>query len=157
MCPIDYIPRTRELYAGFSPYRCVVNEDVPWAPLNKPLNRCRLALMSSGGVHHRDQQPFHSKDDTSYREIAKDVSADDLRISHFGYRTEDAKRDPNCVFPIERLRELEAEGTIGELADPAYTAMGGVYSARRVREELAPRIVAEILHSGADILYLVPA
>ena len=113
--------------------------------------------MSSGGVHNRDQRPFHSKDDTSYREIAKDVSVDDLRISHFGYLTEDAKRDPNCVFPIERLRELEAEGIIGELADPAYTAMGGVYSARRVREDLAPRIVERILQSRADILYLVPA
>ena len=84
-------------------------------------------------------------------------SVDDLRISHFGYLTEDAKMDPNCVFPIERLRELEAEGIIGELADPAYTAMGGVYSARRVREDLAPRIVERILQSRADILYLVPA
>ena len=157
MAPISYIQRTQVMYAAYKPYRWVVNEDVPWIPLGKPLRRCKVALISSGGVHHKDQLPFHSRDDTSYREIPRDVDVGDLRISHFGYLTEDAQKDPNCVFPIERMRELEGEGTIGELADPAYTMMGGIYSARRVKQELAPRILDRLISNQVDLLYLVPA
>ena len=157
MSPVAYIPRTRELYADYPPYKWVVNEDVPWTPLTKPLSRCKVALISSGGVHLKDQAPFHTKDDTSYREIPKAARMEDLEITHFAYRTEDARKDPNCVFPLERLREMEAEGVIGELADPAYGFVGGIYSHRRVREELAPRIVEALTENMVDLLYLVPA
>lgn len=157
MSPIAYIPRTREMYPNHTPYRWVVNADVPWTPLAKPLNQCKVALITSGGVHHKDQEPFHTRDDTSHREIPKRVAVEDLRISHFGYRTEDAVKDPNCVFPIERMRELEAEGTIGQLADPAYSFMGGIYSTRRVQEEVAPRFVQMLKDNNVDVFYLVPA
>ena len=157
MALIDYIPRTREMYPGYLPYRWVVNEDVPWTPLKKPLKHCKVALIGSGGVYHKDQPPFHTRDDVSYREISKDVAVEELLVSHFGYRTEDAKADPNCVFPIERLRELEAEGVFGELADPAYSFMGGVYSARKVTEDLAPALIGEVQENGVDVLFLVPA
>jgi D-proline reductase (dithiol) PrdB len=80
-----------------------------------------------------------------------------LSIWHFGYPTRDAERDPNCVFPLERLRELEARGVIGELADPAFSFMGGIYSARKVRDELAPQILSELKLAHADALFLVPA
>jgi D-proline reductase (dithiol) PrdB len=157
MAPIEYIPRTRALYSSFEPYRWVVNEDIPWTPLTKPLNKCRVALASSAGVYHKDQIPFHTKDDTSLRQISKDVAVEDLRIAHFGYRTDDAKKDPNCVFPIERMRELEAEGFFGELAERAYSFMGGIYSARRVRVQLAPRFVELLFGAQVDLLYIVPA
>jgi D-proline reductase (dithiol) PrdB len=55
------------------------------------------------------------------------------------------------------LRELESRGTIGELSDPAFSFMGGIYSARKVREELAPQILDELKRAHADVLYLVPA
>lgn len=157
MSPIDYIPRTREMYADYPPYRWVVNQDVPWTALTKPLSECRVALINSGGVYHKDQLAFHTRDDTSFREIPRDVAVEDLRIAHFGYRTEDARKDPNCVFPVERMRELENEGVIGEFTDPAYSFMGGIYSARRVREELAPRLVERMKRDQVDVFYLVPA
>jgi len=55
------------------------------------------------------------------------------------------------------MRELEADGTISELADPAYSFMGGIYSARKVREELAPRLADELQTARIDAFYLVPA
>ena len=55
------------------------------------------------------------------------------------------------------MRELEADGMIGELADPAYSFMGGIYSARKVREELAPKIADELKKAHIDAFYLVPA
>ena len=155
--PVAYIPRTRELYSSYSPYQWVVNEGAPpWTPLAKPLNQCKLALMGSGGLLYRDQPRFH-REDTSYRLIPKHATQDDLDVWHFGYRIADAAADHNCVFPLRPLRELEAEGVIGEFADPAYSFMGGIYSARKVRDELAPRIVSELKQAHVDAFYLVPA
>ncbi len=155
--PVDYIPRTKELYKNFAPYRWVVNEDTPpWTPLKKPLSQCKVALISSGGILYRDQPRFH-REDATYREIPKNATQAELDIWHFGYRTADAESDHNCVFPLARMREFEAEGVIGELADPAYSFMGGIYSSRKVREELAPRLADELKRAHVDAFYLVPA
>jgi len=155
--PVEYIPRTRELYSGYSPYRWVENKDVPpWTPLKKPIAQCKVALMTSGGMLYRDQPRFH-REDATYRAIPKDATQADLSVWHFGYRTADAEADHNCVFPLARMRELEADGTIDELSDPAYSFMGGVYSARKVRDELAPRIADELKKARIDVFYLVPA
>ncbi len=153
---VAYIPRTRELYSDFKPYQWVVNETVPWTPLRKPISQSKIALMSSGGIMYRDQPRFH-REDASYRRIPKSAAREDLYIWHFGYPTADAEKDPNCVFPLERMRELEAAHVIGELSDPAFSFMGGVYSARKVRDELAPQIVDELKHAQVDAFYLVPA
>ncbi|MGH7949043.1 MAG: glycine/sarcosine/betaine reductase selenoprotein B family protein [Candidatus Binataceae bacterium] len=154
--PIEYIPRTRDLYSDFIPYRWVVNETVPFTPLRKPIRDCKVALMSSGGILYRDQPRFH-REDASYRRIPKSARRDELGVWHFGYPTTDAKTDPNCVFPLERMRELETEGVIRELSDPAFSFMGGIYSTRKVRDELAPRIVDELRKAHVDAFYLVPA
>jgi D-proline reductase (dithiol) PrdB len=154
--PIDYIPRTRELYRDFAPYRWVFNDDAPWTELRKPLAKCRVALIGSGGILYRNQPRFRSED-TSYRQIPKQARREDLSIWHFGYPTADAMRDPNCIFPLERLRELEAEGVIGELAEIAFSFMGGIYSSRRVKQDLAPRIIEELRDMRVEAFFLVPA
>lgn len=157
MPPIDYIPRTTEMYAPHPPYRWVVSEGVPWRPLTRPAAECRVALITSGGIHLTSQKPFHMRDDTSIREIPADARRSDLTVSHFGYITDDALTDPNCVFPLERMRELDEEGVIGSLSDPAYSFMGGIYSSRRVREELCPDLVTRLVRDDVDLALLVPA
>ena len=152
--PISYIPRTRERYADYPPYRWVVNTDAPWTPLPKPIKECRVALVSSGGFYLKTQRPFE-ENDTSYRKIPRDTEGADLRIYHHGYRDADADRDPNCVFPLERMRELEAAGVIGALVDPALSFVT-IYSARKELEERAPKIVAELKAAGAEAALLVP-
>lgn len=157
--PIDYIPRTRELYDPLPPYRWTDNRglEVPWTALTKPLARCRVALGSSGGVYVAGQQPFHFKDDVSIRVVASGTPSSQLKIAHFGYPTHDAELDPNCVFPIDRMRELAADGTIGELSPRAFTWMGGIYSQRRVTEELIPELVSKVKEDDVDLFYIVPA
>ena len=94
--PVAYIPRTRELYNAYTPYRWVMNEEPPpWTPLKKPLAECKVAMMSSGGVLYRDQPRFH-REDTSYRLIPKNARRDELTVWHFGYPTKDAEKDPNA-------------------------------------------------------------
>ncbi len=155
---VPYIERTRRLYARQAPYRWVESDrEPPWAPITRPLAELRVALIASGGVHRDDQEPFHFRNDTSHREIPVDTPLERQRVSHFGYDTRDASRDPGCVLPLRALRELAAEGVIGSLVDPALSFMGGIYSARRVSEELATRFRDFVLREEVDLAYLVPA
>jgi D-proline reductase (dithiol) PrdB len=121
------------------------------------LEELRIALIGSGGIHRDDQEPFHFHNDTTHREIPIETPTARLRVSHFGYDVRDAARDAGCVFPLRALRELAAEGEVGDVVSPALSFMGGIYSARRVREELAPRFRDFVLRQEADLAYLVPA
>ena len=157
--PVPYMQRIAEKYArlGYPGYNWVHSETPPpWQPLSKPLSACRLGLIASGGIYVAGQVAFHYKDDTTYRLIPTDVQSTDLRTTHFAYDLTDSRRDPNVVFPIDPLRQLVREGVIGELAAHALTFMGGIYSARRVRDELAPQLKDCVLAQQIDVLLLVP-
>ncbi len=159
MGPVEYIARIRDNYArlGYKPYNWVVNTDAPpWARLSKPLSRCRLGLAASGGIDRVGQIAFHYKDDTSVRDIPTDVDPKDLRATHFAYDLSDARTDPNVVFPIDPLRRLVREGVLGGLAARFHTFMGGIYSARRVAEQLAPELLARFREDAVDAVLLVP-
>ena len=157
--PVEYITRIEEKYtqSGYALYQWVKNDDSPpWQPLRRPLTTCRLGLIASGGIYVTGQVAFHYKDDVSFRAIPQDVKTTDLRVTHFAYDFTDARQDPNVVFPIDTLRGLASEGVIGALADHAFTFMGGIYSARRVREELAPQLTAAMQAEQVDAVLLVP-
>jgi D-proline reductase (dithiol) PrdB len=157
--PVEYIQRITDNYAklGYKAYQWVKNTDQPpWQPLRKPLSRCRVGLIASGGIYVTGQVAFHFKDDASFREIPTDVRTSDLRTAHFAYDQTDARRDPNVVFPIDTLRRLVKEGFIGSLTEHAFTFMGGIYSSRKVRDELAPQLTERLLAEKADIALLVP-
>lgn len=157
--PVAYIEwnRLRSQTLGTSPYDWVVNSAPPtWQPLPKPLSECRLAMVATGGIYVAGQVAFHYQDDTSYRMIPADVRTEDLRATHFAYPLTDARQDINVVFPIDPLRRLVREGVIGELSPRAYAFMGGIYSARRLRSELMPRITAHLLEDAVDAALFVP-
>jgi D-proline reductase (dithiol) PrdB len=151
--PIAYIPRTRERYWKFPPYRWAVNHEAPWTPLGKPIRECRVGLVSSGGFYV-DGQPAFVDNDPSFRLVPMDTPRTDLRIFHHGYRDNDADRDPNCVLPIERLRELAAAGEVGGVAEAAVSFLFS-YTPRRDLER-APRIVEELRRMKVDAALCVP-
>jgi len=157
--PVEYIKNITDNYVklGYKAYQWVHSvTPPPWQPLQKPLSECRLGLIASGGIYVTGQVAFHFKDDTSFRAIPTDVETSDLRTAHFGYDQTDARRDPNVVFPIDTLRRLVKEGFIGSLTEHAYSFMGGIYSSRRVQDQLAPQLTERLISEKADIALLVP-
>ncbi len=157
--PIDYIPRITAQYSGlgYGEYQWLhSDEPSEWTPVQRPLRESRLGLIATGGIYASGQTAFHYKDDTTYRAIPTDVGTPDLRATHFAYDLTDARDDINVVFPIDALRTLVAQGEIGELGPSAYTLMGGIYSMRRVREELIPQLVQRCLEDELDVVLLVP-
>ncbi len=157
--PVGYIPRITAQYSGlgYGEYRWLHSEEPPaWVPLEKPMAESRLGLIATGGIYVEGQTAFHFKDDTTYRAVPTDVDTDLLRATHFAYDLTDARRDINVVFPIDTLRDMVVEGTVGELGPHAYTLMGGIYSTRRVVEELIPALVDRCLADELDVVLLVP-
>lgn len=157
--PVRYIDRTKAQYdaLGYGSYNWAHNEDPPaMATLPKPLADIRLGLIASGGIYAEGQTAFTFKDDLTYRAIPNDTAAADLRATHFAYDLTDARRDINVVFPIDALRAMVTDGEIGELAPDLLTCMGGIYSQRRVREELGPALVERCRRDEIEAVLLVP-
>ena len=154
--PVAYIEQVRKFYAEQPPYQWSTYETSPLTPLGKPLSRCRIGLLSSSGIYRKDQSPFEDvKNDLTWREISTDVDPADLRISHFSKNAK-AVTDVNTVFPFQRLRELAAEGFIGELASPAFTFMGRIFMRSRLQKEMAPALLERLRALAVDAVLLVP-
>lgn len=158
--PVRYMTSIRDRYAklGYAPYRWYHAEDPPpFRPLEIPISDARLGMLSTAGTYVAGQVAYFYKDDTSTRRIGKDTPTAELRFSHVTENyLPDARRDPNCVFPLEHLRALEAEGAIGELAEDVFSCMGGIYSERRVREDLLPEMLATFQAQKIDAALLLP-
>jgi D-proline reductase (dithiol) PrdB len=131
---------------------------VPFTPLDRELSKATVALVTAAGVHRRDQAPFNIADelgDLSFRVIGGDARTADLMVTHHHYDHSDADQDLNVVFPLELLRELQAEGFIGEVAREHVGYMGYTMQLRRMYEETAPAIAEQIdKKSRADIVVL---
>ena len=158
--PVSYIRQTRDLYdsLGYEPYKWFEADAAPrFVKPAKPLSECRLGLVSTAGTYVAGQVAYYYKDDTSIRAISNNTPVADLRFSHVTENyLEDARQDPCSVFPIEALRKLASEGAIGDLADNYFSCMGGIYSQRRVMEELAPSLEAALTNEQVDVLLMVP-
>jgi D-proline reductase (dithiol) PrdB len=154
-CP----PLGRRFLAGYRPRLSV--GAIPWTPLRKPLAACRLALVTTAGVHHPGQHPFDMGDpdgDPSYRVLDGATITADYRITHDYYDHRDADRDLNVVLPLARLREFVQQGGVGCLADNHYSFMGHIVGRHlpTLLEQSAPQVARLLAAEGVDIVLLTP-
>ena len=124
--------------------------------------QCRLALITTGGVHLNSQPPFNMKDpagDPSFREIPADIAVRELVITHDYYDHSDADIDVNVVFPIERVKDLKRSGDVGTVNDRHFSFMGHITGRHleTLLNETAPRVAAELKKDDVDIVILTPA
>ena len=133
---------------------------VPLARVGKPLSECKLVFVSTSGVQPKGSMPFdtvHPVGDYSFRRVPSTSRVEDLEIHQLKYPTAGANRDLNVIFPIERLRELAAEGVVGGLAENFYTFIGYNMDPERLERTLAEDIATAIAEEGADIALAAPA
>lgn len=121
-----YPALSRYFIESYKPWE---SDAVPWSPVSKLLSESKIAIVTTSGVHYKDQQPFDMTDkdgDPTYRILNSSRSTSDLMITHDYYDHRDADRDINIVFPIDRLMEFQNEQLIGKLADTHYSFMGHI-------------------------------
>jgi len=159
---IAYVNCLNEKYrrAGFPPYRWSTHNDSPFVGLDKPLKKNRISLISSAGIFLDGQEPFDpwAVNDLSLRIIPKETAPERLRLHHNYFDHRDALKDLNCVFPIQRLRELERSGNIAEMSSSAITlGMGRLYQRTALQRQTVPRIIRVLKREKADAALLVAA
>ena len=120
-----------------------------------PLSERRVAIVSSAALIHRGDKPFPFGSG-EYRAVPSDWSNNDILVSHVSINFDRAgfQRDLNVVYPIDRLRELAAEGVIGSVAATHYTVMGSTDPAAMV--ESADGIAAALLADRCNAVVLAP-
>ncbi len=129
----------------------------PFVRATKPLNRCRLALVTTGGVHLPEQPRFDIDDplgDCSAREIP--AGATELTWTHAYYRP-DEDADLDAVFPLWTMRGLVREGAVGELNRRHFSFMGAIHDPGPLVEETAPEVTAKLAEDGVDAVLLTPS
>jgi D-proline reductase (dithiol) PrdB len=148
-----------KLIASFKPLAFVKS---PWTPVTKPLNESKIAVVTTAGLHHREQPAFNMADsygDPTYRILDAASIETDYTITHDYYDHRDADKDINIVFPITRLKEMAAAGCIGAVAERHISFMGHIdgHHIDTLKIQTAPQ-VAKILGEGeVDVVLLTPA
>ena len=133
---------------------CPTYDDTPLLA-GKPLAARRVAIVSTAGLHRLGDRPFQPGDG-SYRVIAADTPANELVMSHISVNFDRTgfQQDLNVVFPIDRLRELAAEGSVGSMASVHYSFMGAFPPA--AAEPHAKHLAGLLKSDKVDAVLLVP-
>lgn len=125
-----------------------------WTPVTMELKDMKIALATAAGVHMKSDDRFNLAGDFSYREIPGDAPVSDMMVSHGGYDNGDVNKDINCMFPIDRLRELAEEGFIKAVAPTHFGFMGGGGNQDKFTNETGPQIAAKLKEEGVDAVLL---
>ena len=126
---------------------------VPFTPFRGPLEEASVMLVSTAGVHHKDDPPFVTDGDTSFRAIPGDARAADLRVADVHYDHGCIDADLNCVFPIDRLYELAEERRIRAVAERHFS-LGFTQALRQLRDDTIPKLVREIERARPEAVLL---
>jgi D-proline reductase (dithiol) PrdB len=133
----------------------------PCAPLPKPLSQCRVALVTTAGLHTPEQAGFdHSLKggDSSFREIPNEVAIQSLIESHKSdaFDHSGVEADRNLVFPLDRFKELIAPGVVGELNHRHFSFMGSIITPGTLIDETAPQVAQLLQSDKVDVAFLTP-
>ena len=132
--------------------------NTPVAPLSKPLNKSKAALITTGGLHLKTDEPFdlNIRDgDSSFRMIHVNTKKDDLHIAHKWYNHKFINTDLNCVFPIDRMNEYVRKKEIQSLSEEHYSFMGHIYDTGPLADN-SEQVGKRLKEHGVDIAFLTP-
>jgi D-proline reductase (dithiol) PrdB len=126
----------------------------PFVP-GPPLAARRVAMVTSAALHRRGEAPF-PPGSAELRVLPASLPPADIVMSHVSINFDRAawSRDINVAYPIDRLRDLAADGTIGSVADAHYSVMGSTDP--RAMGEAADTMAAAMHAEGVNAVLLCP-
>lgn len=144
----------KHLLAKISEYAVFTGN--PWA-LGPVLSKRRIAIVTTSGIHRRGDITFgEGVNAVDYRVIPKSTKHDELVMSHLSVNFDRSgfHQDVNIVFPIDRLMELAADGTIGSVAEYHYSFMGA--APPKSLEPRARQLAVLLKQDNVDSVLLTP-
>ena len=138
--------------------------EIPWTPLKKPVSETVFSLMTSAGINMIADPDFDMQrekeeptwGDPSYRRISRSATEADIHVNHLHVNTDYIKQDMNVTLPLQRFKELEADGVVGALAPTSYSYYGYQTDPTVLLEETMPRVVADMQKEGVEAVFLTP-
>ena len=127
----------------------------PWIT-PKPLTESRVAIVSTAGMHRRDDAPF-TLGAVDYRIVPGDAGFDDMVVSHISTNFDRSafQKDPNIAFPLDRLREMAESDEIGSVAKWHYSFMGAM-PVPTMFEDTGTEVGRLLAADDVDVVLLVP-
>ena len=134
-----------------------VNDDAPYTRLPRALAACRLAIVTTAGLHRRGDRPF-GPGEQGYRVIPGDLPSIEIIQSHtsLGFDRVPIMRDINISFPIDRLRELTSRGALGGLGPNHYSFMGAQRDLAGIQTTTGPEVGRRLLAEGVQVALITP-
>ena len=128
----------------------------PWVSPDRALGERRFALVTTAGVHRRGDEGF-AINDATYRLLPAELDAGELVMSHSSVNFDRSGffDDLNVVLPVDRFRELEADGTIAGLSGEHVSFMGAGLMPEAY-ERPARSLAKALLEGGTDTVFLTP-
>ena len=152
---VSYIDRSREYYVaqGYSqPYAWAHHQDVPFAPLPKPLSQCRVGLVTTAG--REDIEGASQGRNREFYAMSADPAPSGIYTAHLFWDKKATHTDDLGSFlPLNRLAEVAAEGRIGSVSPRFYGAPTD-YSQGRTVNVVAPQILEWCRQDGVDAVLL---
>src|SRR3974390_3443153 len=152
MAPLEDIPQpTRDAVATAA---CPSFDTTPFVS-GLPLAARRVAVVSSAALIKRGDAPFPFGS-AEVQFLPDNVPLNDLLISHVSINFDRSgyQRDINTVYPVERLRDLAAQGIVGSVAATHYTVMGSTDPS--TMEGSADQISGQLREERVDAVLLTP-
>lgn len=155
---VSYIDKSREYYQaqGFEhAYRWAAFDEIPFSRLSKPVAESRVAVVTTSFLHHHDSAwGAPATDKVVYHHPVADAPeamfTDDLSWDKQETNTDDRE----SFLPLDTLRGLADDGTIGSLND-RFFGVPTEYSQRKTGLD-ADQIAQWCADDGVDIALLVP-
>jgi betaine reductase len=124
------------------------------APPLSDLSSALIALVTDGGLVAEDNpENMAPGRPTRFTSISvTDLDGLDpgaFDVVHSGYDTMLANQDPNRLVPLDTLRELEKEGTVGKVYDVIH-ATGGAHAAVENATSIGRQIAARLKAAGVQ-------
>jgi D-proline reductase (dithiol) PrdB len=148
--PVGYMERTRHYYRALGyerDYDWAHFDEAPFAPLEKPLRDCRVALVTTAAPPDFD----------GVRKLWSGSTADPpegLQTRHLAWDKESTHTDDRESFlPIGTAAALAAEGMIAGLT-LRFVGVPTTYSQRQTMEQDAPLVLSILREDGADAAVL---
>ena len=152
----EYLPIMAQAGAPKPSRILVAPSHLAWCAIQKPLNRSRVALLSSAALRLTDQQPFTPREDLTYRLVPSDPAGGEIVIDHHSGIGRVPRQDPEIIFPRTALAKLSKAGEVGSLSSFHVSFMGGVRRHKEIENDLAPAIAGELKRLDVDLALLVP-
>jgi D-proline reductase (dithiol) PrdB len=121
----------------------------------RPLAESTVAVVTTAGLHLAEESNFGIFD-PGYRVIPH--GRDDVVMSHNSqnFDRSGVMLDRNVAFPVDRLAEMAADGTIGAVAPNHVSFMGAQEDLSTILLDTGPGAARFLLEQGTDVVLLTP-